>query len=168
MKRLLTHYIARIALAEVGVQESPRGSNRGPRVDQYQAATCLDKKDWGAWCASFVCWVIREAMAAAVKDGAKFTFKRPQTAKAFDFENWSLQQDNSTRTRRLPGRDIQPWDIVIFDFSHIAFATSAPNSIGNFRTVEGNTNDEGSREGYEVAQRTRSMKNVIVRIRFTV
>lgn len=168
MKSRLIEHIARIAIAEIGVQEQPRGSNRGPRVDQYQAASWLKQKDWGAWCATFVCWVIREAMSAARKQGATFSFARPQTAGAFDFENWSLQQDDSTRTRRNPGRDIQPWDIVIFNFSHIGFARSVPNAKGDFETVEGNTNDEGDREGYEVASRTRNIKQVTVRIRFTV
>lgn len=164
----LIEYIATIARREVGVSESPRGSNRGPRVDQYQAATWLNKKDWGAWCASFVCWVVREAMKEAVKNGAKFTFQRPRTAGAFDFENWSLKQDESTRTRRSPGRDLKPWDIVIYGFSHIGFVSTVPDSKGRFLAIEGNTNDEGGREGYEVAERSRHIRDVIVRIRFTV
>lgn len=165
---MLKDHIATIAAREIGMRENPIGSNRGPRVDQYQAATWLKKKDWGPWCAAFICWVLREAMKAGAKDGAKYTFKRPQTARAFDFEDWSLQQDASTRTRRKPGMDIEAWDIVIFDFSHIAFATGKPNAKGQFCTLEGNTNDEGSREGYEVARRIRNIKNVTVRIRITV
>jgi hypothetical protein len=160
------------ARAEIGVQESPRGSNRGPRVDEYQRATWLHMRDWGPWCASFVCWVIREAMREGESLGIKYTFKRPQTAKAFDFQGWSLKQDKSTSTKLNPGRDILPGDIVIFTFSHIGFATSAPDKNGRFETIEGNTNDEGSREGYEVAARkgdqARHIGTVRCRIRFTV
>ena len=54
-----TEQLIQTALAEVGVKEVG-SSNRGPRVDQYQRATWLEEKDWGAWCASFVCWTIRE------------------------------------------------------------------------------------------------------------
>ena len=35
------------ARAELGVQEQPRGSNRGPKVDEYQRATWLEPKHWG-------------------------------------------------------------------------------------------------------------------------
>ena len=161
--------IARIALAEVGVEEKPRGSNRGPRVDEYQAATWLERHQWGAWCAAFICWVLREAMIA---DGRKFTFKRPKTAGARDFRRWSLEQDASTRTKDKPGADIQPWDILIFNFPHIAFAVTKPDKYGFVETVEGNTNEEGGPEGYMVAHRTgkkaRHISTIATRIRITV
>ena len=59
----LSESIVQTALAEVGTKELGK-SNRGPRIDEYQRATWLKPGDWGAWCASFVCWVIREAMKA--------------------------------------------------------------------------------------------------------
>ena len=154
-----------LAEAEVGAVEIPRGSNRGPRVDEYQRATWLKPEDWGPWCASFVCWVIREAMWGGPKI---YTFKRPRTAGAFDFERWSLEQDDSTRTRRNPGRDIQRGDIVIFSFSHIGWATGSPDKKGTFPTIEGNTNPAGGREGYAVLRKRRRITEVQTRIRFTV
>lgn len=45
-----------IAEAEVGVTEQPVGSNTGPRIREYQAATTLEGTFW-AWCAAFVQWV---------------------------------------------------------------------------------------------------------------
>jgi CHAP domain len=44
-----------IAEGELDVTEVPMGSNRGPRVQQYQAATVLAGTGW-AWCAAFVEW----------------------------------------------------------------------------------------------------------------
>ena len=151
------------ATAEIGVREERR--NGGKRVDEYQAASWLEKKHWGPWCATFVCWVIREVMKdLGMKDTS--TFSRPQTAKAFDFERWSRSQGSETWTKDNPGRDIEAGDIVIFNFSHIGFATSAPNAYGFFTAVEGNTNKAGSREGDGVYAKRRNISTVRSRIRF--
>jgi len=155
--------LVRIATAEVGVKEV-NGSNCGPRVNQYKAATNLPPKESWPWCAAFVCWCGREAMAT----GGPYTFKRPTTAGAWDFINWSLAQDDSTQTKRSPGDDIQAGDIIVFRFSHIGIATSAVDRAGNFHTVEGNTDDAGSREGGGVFAKRRSIAQVRARIRFTV
>jgi len=165
-KASLPELVASIAEREVGVEEKPRGSNRGPRVDQYQKASWLKEKDWGAWCATFICWVVREAMKASK---LKFTFNRPQTAAAYDFRRWSLEQDASTSTRVNPGRDIQRGDIGSLTVtSHIVIAVGPPDAKGMVPTVEGNTNDDGSREGYKVCRRQRHYSIFRERIRFTV
>ena len=161
----LAQRMVQIALAEVGVEEKPRGSNRGPRVDDYQRATDLDKKQWGAWCAAFVCWVM---MAAMVKEGRSYTFRRMTTAAVRFIKAWSLRQDDSTRTRDEPGLDIQPGDIVIYRFSHTGIAVTAPDANGCVQVVEGNTNKAGGREGYEVAKQTRKCSGIKTRIRITV
>lgn len=160
----LAQKLVEIAAAEVGTEEV-NGSNRGPRVDQYQAATWLEKKDWGAWCAAFVCWCVREAMKANA--GKPYTFERPMTAGAFDFARWSLKQDASTHTKEFPGEDIKAGDIVIFKFSHIGIATGEPVN-GAVDTIEGNTDTAGSREGGGVYRKKRALSLIKTRIRFTV
>jgi len=161
-----TERLVQIALTEVGVKEDGT-SNRGKRVDDYQRSTWLSTKDWGAWCAAFMCWCIREAMHA---EGIKETtgFARPQTAGAWDFERWSLAQDATTSTRKPAGMDIKRGDLVIFKFSHIGLAQSAPDSHGIFTTVEGNSNARGSRTGGMVCEGKRSIDQVRSRIRFTI
>ncbi len=47
--------VVKVALAEVGVTEVPLGSNTGPRVQQYQAATDLGGTGW-PWCSAFIEW----------------------------------------------------------------------------------------------------------------
>jgi hypothetical protein len=167
----LSEAIVPIAKKEVGVEEQPRGSNRGPRVDEYLAATWMSKKDQAngfPWCAAFVCWVVREAMALAGVEETK-TFKRPKTAGAWDFEHWSLSQDNTTQTKHKPGaNDVQPGDIVIYTFSHIGIAISTANSDGMVICIEGNSNENGSREGYKVVRKARHLRTIKSRIRFTV
>ncbi|CAB4186545.1 hypothetical protein UFOVP1329_21 [uncultured Caudovirales phage] len=123
--------------------------------------------DWGSWCAAFACFVIQQAL---IKSGTKETahFKRPMTARAFDFEKWSLAQDGSTSTRKPPSGDIIAADVVIFTFSHIGFANGRPNGMGMFPTYEGNTNAKGSRTGGMVCEGSRHISEVRSRIRFTI
>jgi hypothetical protein len=163
---LLAQKIVELARREVGVEEID-GTNCGPRVNEYKAATWLPANKAWPWCAAFVCWLIREAMAATgIKETA--TFKRPRTAGAWDFENWSLAQDGTTQTRKPHRGDIQPGDIVIFTFSHIGIATSSPDADGFIQTIEGNTDGQGSREGGAVLAKKRHISRIRSRIRFTV
>ena len=164
----LSEALLRVAAAEVGVSEVGF-ANCGPRVDQYKAATWMDNPKQGfPWCAAFVCWCVREAMKLAnVKETP--TFKRPQTAGAWDFENWSLKQDDSTSTARpVRANMIRPGDIVIFKFSHIGIATSTTSLRGEIKTIEGNTNSAGSRDGGGVYRKIRNISDIRCRIRFTI
>jgi hypothetical protein len=165
-KKDLVSEMIRIATAEVGVREVDN-TNCGVRVDEYKAATWLNPKKGWPWCAAFVCWVIREALASSGTKQTK-TFKRPRTAGAWDFENWSIDQDSTTWLRRSPAGDIVPGDIVMFTFSHIGIAVSAPDEKGNVTTVEGNTDIAGSREGGGVYLKTRNLSKIRSRIRFNI
>ncbi len=157
--------IVDIARCEVGTEEV-NSTNCGPRVNEYKAATTLPPKESWPWCAAFVCWVVREAMQATGVQ-ATATFKRPTTASAWDFINWSLRQDDSTQTKRDPADDTRPGDIVVFKFSHIGIAVEAPDG-GYVGTIEGNTDGEGSREGGAVLHKRRRLSQIKARIRFTV
>jgi hypothetical protein len=165
MKDLVSE-IVRIAKSQVGVREVGN-TNCGEIVNQYKAATWLNPKKGWPWCAAFVCWVIREALASSGTKQTK-TFKRPRTAGAWDFENWSIAQDSTTWLRRKPAGDIVPGDIVIFTFSHIGIAVSSPDKMGNISTVEGNTDSAGSREGGGVYLKTRNLSKIRSRIRFNL
>lgn len=163
-----TDTLVKLARAEVGTRETPKNSNRGPRVDEYKAATWLDAKQAWPWCAAFVDWCVREAMTACgVKETP--TFKRPRTAGAWDLVNWSLDQDDTTTTNRSPkATAIAAGDIIVFTFSHTGLATGPCDSKGNFPTVEGNTDAAGSREGGGVYAKTRNISQVKARIRFNL
>lgn len=156
--------LIRIAQSEVGVEEV-NGSNCGPRVNEYKAATWLPADKPWPWCAAFVCWCVLESMKASGIKETK-TFKRPRTAGAWDFENWSLAQDATTWTKKPHRGDIQAGDIIVFKFSHIGIALSSPDKNGNVRTVEGNTDAAGSREGGGVFRKTRNVSQIRSRIRF--
>lgn len=157
-----TESLVKIALAEIGIEEID-GTNKGPRVNEYKAATNLPPNESWPWCAAFICWIVREAMAVhGVKETAGF--KRPRTAGAWDFENWSKRQDETTWTSRDVS-DIKAGDIVIFKFSHIGIAVSDADN-GKVNSCEGNTDSSGSREGGGVFRKTRRLDQIKVRIRF--
>ena len=163
----MTTFVSRlisIIQAEVGVEEI-NGTNCGPRVNEFKAATNLTPTVAWPWCAAFVCWGVREAMLALPDQ--RFTFARPVTAGAFDFRNWSLRQDSSTHTKDWPADDINAGDIVIFNFSHIGIAVLDAQD-GRVTTVEGNTDLAGSREGGGVWRKSRKTSSIKTRIRFTV
>lgn len=164
----LSEALVKVATDEIGVTEVA-GSNCGPRVDQYKAATWMDNPKQGfAWCASFVCWCMREALVVAGVHETS-TFKRPQTASAWDFINWSKKQDDSTATATtVRSNMIQTGDIVVYQFSHIGIAVSACKNNGDFYAVEGNTDQAGSREGGGVYKKLRNASQVRARIRLMV
>lgn len=160
--KTLAEKLVSLARPEIGVEEVD-GTNCGVRVDQYKSATNLPPHESWPWCAAFIDWLVREAM----RDGGPYTFARPTTAGAWDLENWSKKQDDSTHTLRNPGRNIAPGDVVIFKFSHVGLAIGAPD--GDYvTTIEGNTDAEGSREGGGVYRKQRKLSQIKTRIRFTV
>lgn len=163
---MLADHLVKIAKAEVGVEEID-GTNCGPRVNEYKAATNLPPDEEWPWCAAFVCWCVREAMAAAGTTETP-TFRRPTTAAAWGLEAWSLRQDRTTWTRKPASRDIEPGDIIVFAFSHCGIAASAPDETGHFVCIEGNTDHAGSREGGAVWKKWRRTTQVRSRIRFRI
>ena len=148
------------AREEIGVSEGD-GSNCGPRVDEYKAATWLDADKGWPWWAAFICWLVREAI-----EGEDVKFKRPKTAGAWDFENWAKQHStNGVELRKPTNEDIKTGDIVVFTFSHIGLAVKDADSSGYVVTIEGNTNGAGSREGGSVLEKKRHVSKIRSRIR---
>jgi hypothetical protein len=156
----LADKIANIAMTQVGVRET--SNNGGDAIAIYQRATWLPVGAW-PWCAAFVCYAIREAMK-----GGTYTFPRPQTAGAWDLENWCRSVDKSARLIK-PATSVKRGDVVIYKFSHVGIATSDMDPIDDrVSVVEGNTNGEGSREGDGVYLKRRHLSKIRSVIRFTV
>ena len=159
-KHRVAERLVSISAREVGTRERG-GNNRGAAIVKYQEATWLSPGPW-PWCAAFICWAIREALQGL---DLPTDFKRPRTAGAWDFERWA-REDGGSRVQLLkPARDLHPGDILCFTFSHIGIATANPSN-GTIRTIEGNTNAGGSREGDGVYNRTRPLRKIRSAIRF--
>lgn len=149
-----------VLVNEDGVRESPKNSNRGARVQEYQAATWLSGTGW-PWCAAFICWGILR-----LQEESALPFERPETAGAWDFERWAREQEQGVKLFK-PAGTIKAGDIVIFDFSHIGLAI-ADESGGRVQTVEGNTDSSGSREGGGVYLKSRAKSSIRSHIRLFV
>lgn len=151
VKQSLAAVALEVALTQVGVSEQPKNSNTGPEVNMYLKAVGL--KPGFAWCMAFVYWCVNEA-------AAKLAVGNPLVKTAGVLKQW-----NETNLRKLsPVADlkaIKPGDVFIMEFKHgnghTGFVVNVKGS--NVYTIEGNTNDDGSREGYEVALRVRNIKD---------
>lgn len=129
-----------VARKEIGVTEDPKGSNRGPRVDQYQ-----DGKGQ-SWCAHFVSWCVRQVgespfgHLAAVEALRRWAQARGLYLPADT--NPPLAGDIFTMARTdAQGRIVG---------GHTGFVQGYDARGGRVRTVEGNSGDA-------VAERTRSV-----------
>jgi hypothetical protein len=110
-----------------------------------------------AWCAYFCEMVFKEAFPAKAADFNKlFSASAVQT-----FSNFT---SNGYINKSTP----EPGDLVIWRMykngkpqwqGHAGIVLSAINST-SFKSIEGNTNDGGGREGYIVAEKVREVKKV--------
>lgn len=134
------------AISQLGVVEIPKGSNAGPDVEKYLKSVGLGKGY--SWCMGFVFWCTAQA---ALKTGIINPLKK--TAGVIDQYN---SRKNLVITVPVPGC------VFIMDFGkgqgHTGFVEKIEGDI--IHTIEGNTNEDGSREGYEVARRTRKINTI--------
>jgi hypothetical protein len=138
-----------IAVGEIGVMEDPLGSNRGPKVDLYLASVGLDPGRF--WCMAFVHHCFAEAAKA---DGVANPF--PRTGGVL--EAWRRAQKSHPATivtaaaARADPNLIRPGLVFILDhgkgLGHTGFVRTVVG--GAFRTVEGNSNPNGSSNGIGV------------------
>jgi hypothetical protein len=148
--------LARVAESEVGSLEV--GNNGGAAVRKYQRATWLELGPW-PWCAAFVCWCFARAA-----ETAETSLKAPDTPGAWDFEDWA-RKAGAKLIKPVGLETVKRGDIVIFTFSHIGIAVGE-ETTGQVETVEGNTNQAGSRDGDGVYQKTRPKSKIRSIIRF--
>jgi hypothetical protein len=137
-----------IAISQLGVTEKPLLSNRGPEVDQYLMRVGLNPVGQHySWCAAFVYWCYDEAANALGR-------KNPLYKTAGCLEHWN----NSTAKQILTADAvanpslIKAGSIFIMSFGgghgHTGIVESVSNGFLN--TIEGNTNNDLSANGYGV------------------
>lgn len=136
----------KIAQSQNGVKEVPRGSNAGPEVEIYLKSVGLGKGY--PWCMALVFWAVSQAA------------KNMKVANPLIKTGGVMRQWNEIPTKFKVKSDPQPGDIFIMDFGkgagHTGFIVEVlPN--GKVKTFEGNTNDDGSREGNEACYKTRPL-----------
>jgi hypothetical protein len=142
------------AITQIGQEEKPRGSNWGKPVSDYLASVGINFP--ASWCMAFVHWNFnRAAYAMGVNN--------PLPRSGGVLTAWHM----AGPVHKIY-RDYQPGDIFIQDHGHGLGHTGIIESIeGDIaHTIEGNTNDTGGREGYEVCRRTRKITSFIGVLRY--
>ena len=146
-----------IAAAAIGVKEDPLGSNRGPEVDQYLRSVGLDPAGHYPWCAAFAYWCFWKS-AAQLATGAEYRFPIPnpcpRTGSALGLWNHSRPEWRSNAPT--------VGAVFVLDFGHgtghVGFVESIEGAW--LTTIEGNSNEGGSREGIGVFRRKRATASI--------
>jgi hypothetical protein len=120
------------AAAELGVQEEPPGSNDGPRIAQYRAASGAEATP-GRWCAYFVSWAAAQAGAPLGEEGQGY-------GAVSQIHDWA------ERTGRLvpAGEPPRPGDLILFGSEHVGIVESVGPG-DRLTTIEGNHSDRVDR-----------------------
>lgn len=142
----LGHCLVALALRYNGVRESPLGSNSGPMVRQFQAATSLARTlptGW-PWCAAFDAFIMQELWREL---GIQLPNPWPATASCDELLYWA-------RRMGVLFDEPQPFDFFLAmksagDATHTGLVMAVQKD-GDIETIEGNTNTSGSREGIGV------------------
>jgi hypothetical protein len=138
----------KVALTQLGKQENPKNSNWGKPVQDYLASVGITSP--ASWCMAYVYWCFNKA-------ALDLKIPNPLIKTGGVLAHWN-QVDKKYRVTTSP----EPGDIFIMDFSggkgHTGIVESTTAS--HINTIEGNSNDEGSREGYEVCKRTRPKTSI--------
>jgi peptidoglycan hydrolase-like protein with peptidoglycan-binding domain len=144
----------KFAATQIGVMEQPLGSNRGPEVDEYLRSVGIDPTTGSfPWCAAFVYFCFRQA---AIAQGVA----NPVIQTGGVLDHWN--RAGAAGIRRL-GTDecianpslVTPGLIFIIINKNGSGHTGLVEAVtGTYlTTIEGNTNDNGSREGVGVFRR---------------
>jgi hypothetical protein len=136
MKQADPKRVLQIALSQIDVHEVPWGSNSGPKVREYQAATFLRGTGW-PWCVAFCQWVLEKA-------GAPLPYR---SAGVYDLLRWAKRAGVSTWNP-------SPGDLVCFGIGQGHIGILERIDAHDVHTIDGNTSDQ-------VARRTRPRSQVV-------
>jgi uncharacterized protein (TIGR02594 family) len=124
-----------IAQRELGVRESPPGSNNSPRIAQYRSATA-GAPGPGPWCAYFLSWVARQAGVPLGERGQGF-------GAVEQVWSWAQRTDKALPASATP----RPGDLIVWGGRHIGMVERVGQD-GTIHTIEGNSSDRVTRRTY--------------------
>jgi len=158
----LTKAVIDFATTQINVLENPLGSNRGPSVDEYQltvglslpAHPHLNQNGW-AWCVAFTYFCYKKA-------AAELGITNPHIKTAGVLDHWSTAKTKAGVLRVTNSQAtadpslVKPGALFIIDhgggLGHSGIVIEVAH--GRLVTIEGNTNDGGSRNGIGVFERS--------------
>lgn len=128
--------VLQVALGEheVGVCESPNGSNRGPELDKYLPDWITEGRAVGpAWCCFFYSWVVKTALGHWPLKQREGSCQRAR-ARAGELKLWTV--------KGLRGERPFPADAFVMDrgggHGHIGFVLRVSEDGARINTLEGN------------------------------
>jgi peptidoglycan hydrolase-like protein with peptidoglycan-binding domain len=149
-----------VAYASQHLRQQPRevgGENRGPWVRLY-----MDGHEGAAfaWCAGFATFCLQQAARTL---GVPMPLERTYSCDVLASSGRQQGRFLSTLTAPPDRTRIHPGSLFVrrrtaIDWEHTGIVTEVDEET--FQTIEGNANDEGSHEGYEVCARTRGFKSM--------
>lgn len=133
------------------------GDNRGPWVRLYMNGK--EGSEW-YWCAGFVTFLLKQACTQA---GIRMPIEGSFSCDSLAYQAKSANlfvSDAELKSGKVRWQDLGPIPIFLVrrtatDWTHTGFAFDGNGEA--FSTIEGNTNDEGSHNGYEVCRRVRNL-----------
>lgn len=151
-----------VRVAERHLAERPRevgGPNRGPWVRVYMEG---HQGPEFLWCAGFVCFVHRQAAWHLGRNTPlEPTFSCDLLATSAEAAGRLVTERDLSSGRRslteVPVGSLFLQRRVPGDWNHTGLVVAAGGDV--METIEGNTNDGGSREGYEVCRRIRDLRD---------
>jgi len=143
-----------VAYAEQHLAEHPRevgGQNMGPWVRLYTGGK--EGSEW-AWCAGFACFVLRQAAKAlSVAMPLPYTLSCDSLAASAKERGLFVSGKPQPPSGLIPPGSLLLSRRTALDWVHTGIILAS--AAATFDTIEGNTNDAGDREGYEVCRRIR-------------
>ena len=148
-----------VSYAQKHLKWHPRevgGQNKGPWVRLYMKG--YEGPAW-PWCAGFACFILGQA--------CKCTNSTHPVKSSFSCDYLAVDARNRgvflKESQVADKTQITPGSLFLVrktatDWIHTGIVEKAEDDF--MYTIEGNTNDEGSREGYEVCKRIRGYKNM--------
>jgi hypothetical protein len=146
-----------VSYAEQHLQQHPReigGQNRGPWVRLYMNGRDGPKR---LWCAGFACYLLEQAcQTLGVSLPLTPSFSCDKLAANAKREGIFVGESDVDDSSQITTGSFFLNRKTSTDWVHTGIVISAESDV--FQTIEGNTNDDGSSEGYEVCQRIRGYR----------
>jgi hypothetical protein len=145
----------KVATTQVGQCENPLGSNWGTPVKDYLASVGINFP--ASWCMAFVYWCFN----SSIKNDPSFKTDAVKNNPLVKTGGVLMAWNSADKKYRVTGEP-QPGDIFIMDYGkglgHTGIVEKTDPTF--IYTIEGNTNDTGSREGIMVCRKQRPRKKI--------
>jgi hypothetical protein len=143
-----------VAYAKQHLKQTPLeigGQNKGPWVRLYMDGH--EGVEW-PWCAGFVSYILKQAAKTLkVSLPIESSFSCDELAAQAERRSVFLPEAQAVNKTLVTSGSLFLVRARAKDWVHTGIVLTADENV--FFTIEGNTNDDGSREGYEVCKRTR-------------